>query len=91
MDTRTLDDPNDIRALAQEARREPIVVMQGGEPAFVALSIDEFARLQDVDRERRRAAGQRLSAIMDQISRRTAQELTPKELAQLERDIIDED
>lgn len=35
----------DVSAAKREARREPVVITDRGEPAFVLLSIDEFRRM----------------------------------------------
>lgn len=84
--------PIDVDALAEAARREPVTVMSGDREAFVVVEPEEFKRLKAaLDRERRQAAGRRLLATIDTIGRRVAEQLTPEEIARLEREIVDED
>ncbi len=91
MQTKTIEAPVDVPTLAEAARHEPVQVVDNGEPAFVALSPAEFERLVEVDRDRRRNAGERLKRLMDDIGSRVAASATPEEIAELEQMLIDED
>lgn len=83
--------PIDVEALAEAAKREPVTVMNGDREAFVVLAPDAFRRMVEDDRGRRKEAWDRLESTLGGIHRRVAAELTPEEIARLEREIIDED
>ena len=84
--------PIDVDALAEAARREPVTVMSGDREAFVVVEPEEFKRLKAaLDRERRQRDWERLERTLGDIHRRVAAELSPEEIARLEREIIDED
>ncbi|MCL4766542.1 MAG: hypothetical protein KJZ80_09950 [Hyphomicrobiaceae bacterium] len=84
-------DETTIAAVAEAARSHPVKVVADGEPAFVAVDPEEFERLVEVDRDRRRKAGRRLKRLMDDIGAHVAANATPEEIAELERMLIDED
>ncbi|MFY9639552.1 MAG: type II toxin-antitoxin system prevent-host-death family antitoxin [Rhodomicrobium sp.] len=44
-----------VRRLIEAARREPVTVVEDGEPVAVVLSPEEFERLDEQDRIRREA------------------------------------
>ena len=41
---------SDFGNLSDEARRQPVIVTQGGEDALVVVSVEEWARLSQRDR-----------------------------------------
>jgi len=44
-----------VRRLVEAARKEPVTVLEDGEPVAVVLSPEEFERLDEQDRVRREA------------------------------------
>ncbi len=44
-----------MRRLIEAARKEPVTVLEDGEPVAVVLSPEEFERLDELDRIRREA------------------------------------
>jgi prevent-host-death family protein len=44
-----------VRRLVEAARKEPVTLLDDGEPVAVVISLEEFARLDDQDRIRRDA------------------------------------
>jgi hypothetical protein len=95
MDTRRLTDPPDIGSIAREARNEPVIVIENGEAAFVAVEPKAFERMAEAEAERRREAGKKLIALLEEGHRKMAARFTPEELAReiaaIERELADED
>ena len=83
--------PIDVEMLAEAAKREPITIMNGNEEAFVVVAPDDFRRMAAAEHARRKEVAERLRTVLETIHRRVAAELTPEEIARLEREIIDED
>jgi prevent-host-death family protein len=78
-DTKRLE----LRELIEAARKEPVTVLQNGEPAAVVLSPAEFERLDEQDRIRREAKS-RLRETIAAIHREAAERgLTEAELERL--------
>src|SRR6202795_100121 len=75
-----------LRELIEAARKEPVTVLQNGEPAAVVLSPAEFDRLDEQDRIRREAKA-RLRQTIPLIQREAAERgLTDAELERLMAD-----
>jgi prevent-host-death family protein len=83
MRTKTLDAPVDLATLAEAARREPVTVLSNGEPAFVALSPSEYARLSRRAAEYEESADRLLSAVRAMQQTAAARGLTDAELERL--------
>ena len=72
-----------IRELIEAARKEPVTVLENGEPAVVVLSPAEFDRLDEQDRIRREAKA-RLRETIASIHRDARERgLTETELERL--------
>jgi prevent-host-death family protein len=56
MQTAPAENDAKVRKLIEAARKEPVLVLDNGEPAAVVLSLSEFDRLEETDRLRRDAA-----------------------------------
>lgn len=56
MQTAPAENDAKVRKLIEAARKEPVLVLDYGEPAAVVLSLSEFDRLEETDRLRRDAA-----------------------------------
>jgi prevent-host-death family protein len=72
-----------VRELIEAARNEPVTVLEGGVPAAVVLSPEEFDRLDEQDRVRREAKArlrQTIAAIQKDAAGRG---LTDSELEHL--------
>jgi PHD/YefM family antitoxin component YafN of YafNO toxin-antitoxin module len=88
MPIRTIKAPIDLATLADAARREPVVVLASGKPAFVAVSPEEFERLQQ-RAAKGAVADDRLIAAVKAMQRTAASRgLTEAELEKL---LADED
>lgn len=84
--------PIDVEALAEAAKREPVTVLDGDKEAFVVVEPAQYRRLlEDAEKARRIEAGRRAVTIMNEIGKRVAEQATPEEIAELEREIIRED
>ncbi len=76
-------EPIQLRELIVAARKEPVTVVENGEPAVVVLSPAEFDRLEQPDRIRRDAKA-RLHRTIAAMQKEAAERgLTDKELARL--------
>jgi prevent-host-death family protein len=72
-----------LRELIEAARKEPVTVLENGEPAAVVLSPIEFERLDEQDRIRREAKA-RLRQTIASIHREASERgLTESELERL--------
>ena len=72
-----------LRELIEAARKEPVTVLENGEPAVVVLSPAEFDRLDEQDRIRRDAKA-RLRETITSIHRDASERgLTETELERL--------
>ena len=72
-----------LRELIEAARKEPVTVLENGEPAAVVLSPVEFERLDEQDRIRREARA-RLRQTIASIHREASERgLTETELERL--------
>jgi prevent-host-death family protein len=72
-----------LRELIEAARKEPVTVLENGEPAAVVLSPIEFERLDEQDRIRREAKA-RLRQTIASIHREASERgLTEPELERL--------
>jgi prevent-host-death family protein len=76
-----------IRELIEAARKEPLTLLENGEPAAVVLSPQEFDRLDEQDRIRRDAKA-RLRQTIAEIQREASERGLTE--AELERLIADE-
>jgi prevent-host-death family protein len=76
-----------IRELIEAARKEPLTLLENGEPAAVVLSPQEFDRLDEQDRIRRDAKA-RLQQTIAEIQREASERGLTE--AELERLIADE-
>jgi prevent-host-death family protein len=77
----------EVRELIEAARKEPVTVLENGEPAAVVLSPIEFERLDEQDRIRREAKArlrQTIASIHHEASERGLTE------AELDRLLADE-
>ena len=83
--------PIDVDALAEAARREPVTVMSGDEEAFVVVAPAEFRRIVEAAGLKRAQDWDRLERTLGEIHRRVALEMSPDEIARLEREIVDDD
>ena len=73
----------EVRDLIEAARKEPVTVLENGEPAAVVLSPVEFDRLDEQDRIRREAKA-RLRQTIASIHREASERgLTESELERL--------
>jgi prevent-host-death family protein len=72
-----------IRELIEAARQEPVVVMEKGVPALVALSPAEFDRLEEQDRIRRDAKARLRETIATIQKEASERGLTDSELERL--------
>jgi prevent-host-death family protein len=73
----------ELRELIEAARKEPVTVLENGEPAVVVLSPAEFDRLDEQDRIRREAKA-RLHETIASIHRDARERgLTETELERL--------
>jgi prevent-host-death family protein len=76
-------EPIQLRELIEAARKEPVTVLENGEPAVVVLSPQEFNRLEQQDRIRR-DANMRVQRTIAAMQKEAAERgLTDKELARL--------
>jgi prevent-host-death family protein len=76
-------EPIQLRELIEAARKEPVTVLENGEPAVVVLSPQEFNRLEQQDRIRR-DANMRVQRTIAAMQKEAAERgLTDKDLAQL--------
>jgi len=76
-------EPIQLRELIEAARKEPVTVLENGEPAVVVLSPQEFNRLEQRDRIRRDAKA-RLQWTIAAMQKEAAERgLTDRELARL--------
>lgn len=72
-----------VSRLIEAARKAPVIVLDGGEPAAVVLSPSEFARLEEGDRIRREAK-ERLRKTIAAVQTEAARKgLTEEELERL--------
>jgi PHD/YefM family antitoxin component YafN of YafNO toxin-antitoxin module len=72
-----------VRRLIEAARKEPVMVLDDGEPAAIVLSPSEFARLEEGDRIRREAKA-RLKKTMSAAQSEAAKKgLTEEEIERL--------
>ncbi len=72
-----------VRRLVEAARKEPVTVLEDGEPVAVVLSPEEFERLDEQDRVRREAKA-RLRQTMAAVHAEAAgQGITEAELDRL--------
>ena len=83
MQTKTLDAPVDLATLTEAARREPVTVLANGEPAFVALSPSEYARLARRAVEYEESRDRLMSSIRAMQQTAAARGLTDAELERL--------
>jgi PHD/YefM family antitoxin component YafN of YafNO toxin-antitoxin module len=75
-----------VRRLIEAARKEPVMVLEDGEPAAVVLSPEEFERLGEVDRIQREAKA-RLRKTIAAVQNEAAEKgLTEAELDRLSAD-----
>jgi len=72
-----------LRELIDAARKEPVTVLENGEPAAVVLSPAEFGRLDEQDRIRREAKARLRQTIASIHREANEQGLTETELEQL--------
>jgi len=72
-----------VRDLIEAARDEPVVVLEDGAPAVVALSPTEFDRLNEQDRIRREAKARLRQTIAAIQSEAAVRGLTEPELERL--------
>jgi PHD/YefM family antitoxin component YafN of YafNO toxin-antitoxin module len=80
-----MEDPK-VRKLIDAARKEPVLVLDDGEPAAVVLSPEAFERLDEADRVRREAIA-RLRKTISAVQREGAKKwLTKSELERLALD-----
>jgi PHD/YefM family antitoxin component YafN of YafNO toxin-antitoxin module len=80
-----MEDPK-VRKLIAAARKEPVLVLDDGEPAAVVLSPEAFERLDEADRVRREAIA-RLRKTISAVQREGAKKwLTKSELERLALD-----
>jgi prevent-host-death family protein len=76
-------EPIQLRELIEAARKDPVTVLENGEPAVVVLSPQEFNRLEQQDRIRR-DANMRVQRTIAAMQKEAAERgLTDKDLAQL--------
>lgn len=81
----------DVEAVAHAAKQGPVTVMAGGKEAFVVVDPDRFRDMLEADQQRRAEAWARMVEAMDRIAAKVAEDMTPEEIAALEKAIIDED
>jgi prevent-host-death family protein len=88
MQTRSAEiDDAKVRKLIEAARKEPVMVLEDGEPAAVILSPEEFERLEEADRIQREAKARlqkTMAAVQDGAAKRGLTE------AELDRLLADE-
>jgi hypothetical protein len=91
MDTpRPIETTTDVDALAEAARHGPVTVHGAAGPAFVAVAPEAYARLAETERRRARDWDD-LERAFGRVQERFAADLTPDEIARLEREIVNED
>ena len=76
-------EPIQLRDVIEAARKEPVMVLENGEPVAVVLSPQEFTRLDQQDRIRRDAKMRLQRTIADMQKEAAERGLTEQELAQL--------
>ncbi len=86
MPMKTLTAPTDIRVIARVAQQEPVKVVAEGEAAFVAVSPDEFDRLEEQDRIRREARVELKQVVARMQAYAADQGLTETQLDRLPAD-----
>ena len=72
-----------VRKLIEAARKEPVIVLEDGEPAAVVLSLEEFERLGEADRIQREAKVRLRKTIAAVQDRAAKNGLTEAELGRL--------
>jgi PHD/YefM family antitoxin component YafN of YafNO toxin-antitoxin module len=72
-----------VRKLIAAARKEPVMVLEDGEPAAVVLSPAEYERLGEADRIRREAKARLLKTIAAVQAEAAKSGLTEAELGRL--------
>jgi prevent-host-death family protein len=72
-----------LRELIEAARKEPVTVLENGEPAAVVLSPVEFDRLDEQDRIRRKAKARPRQTVASIHREASERGLTETELERL--------
>jgi prevent-host-death family protein len=75
--------PIQLREVIEAARKEPVTVLENGEPAVVVLSPQEFNRLEQQDRIRHDAKARLQQTIAAMQKEAAERGLNDKELARL--------
>jgi PHD/YefM family antitoxin component YafN of YafNO toxin-antitoxin module len=80
---KTLIAPTDVGTIARAAKHEPVTVFAEGQDAFVAVSPEEFDRLEEQDRIRRQAALELRQVVARMREHAVKEGLTEAELDRL--------